>query len=85
MECTCPLIEANVDYMSFGGLQSPCNDLTRLFLWKEATLSMAGPVLAQHAMNSATVALAWEVVAPEFENGGPDGENTVSNDEIDIN
>ena len=63
MECTCALIEAEVEYPIFGGLQDPCG----------ALVNTAGPVLTSYAMDRNAVRKAWEAVAREFGSGSEIG------------
>ena len=65
MECVCPLIEADIDYTIFGGLQNPCDDSP---VPKEGGYGQntGGAVLANHTMDSDAVRSAWEAVALEF-------------------
>ncbi|KAL7533599.1 hypothetical protein ACHAWF_004553 [Thalassiosira exigua] len=82
MECTCPLIRADVDYVSHGGLQSPCDSSP---MPKEGgyVQNTAGQVLNRHVSDSSAVALAWEAVAAEFKSdfGADDGRSKMSNDQ----
>lgn len=64
MECTCALIEAEVEYPIFGGLQDPCG---------EALVNTAGPVLTSYAMDRNAVKKAWDAVAIEFGSGSEIG------------
>lgn len=64
MECTCPLIRADVGYGIFGGLEDPCDG--------ESLVNTGGPVLANHAKDSAAVASAWEAVREAFNSEAKD-------------
>lgn len=81
MECTCPLIEANVDYVSFGGRQSPCSD-SPVPIECGYVQNTGGSVLAAHASNSAGVSSAWEAVAEEFERVVMDRESNARDAEV---
>ena len=69
MECTCPLIAANVDYTNFGGLQSPCED-SPVPMEGGYVQNAGGALLNQYAMDSAAVSAAWEAVEKEFNKEG---------------
>ena len=71
MECTCALIEAEVEYPIFGGLQDPCD--------KKALTNTAGPVLTMHASDSGRVRAAWEAVAKEFYLTEPSAQKMLDN------
>lgn len=79
MKCTCPLIEADVDYVSFGGLQSPCKS-SPVPVDGGFVQNTAGAVLAAHASDNMGVAAAWEAVAAQFERVVLNEEINVSND-----
>ena len=69
MECTCPLISANIEYTNFGGLQSPCED-SPVPMEGGYVQNAGGALLLQYAMDSAAVTAAWEAVEKEFNKEG---------------
>ena len=81
-ECICPLLDANVDYEIFGGLQSPCGDASDgQQAQGDFVQNTAGAVLQQFVQDQAVIDAAWAAVAMAFGDGGEDeGEDEATGD-----
>jgi hypothetical protein len=72
MTCTCPLVEADIAYDVFGGLQDPCSQ--KAIEAGDHVQAAAGALLAKYENDTDYVANAWAEVQVAFEssisNGG---------------